>query len=76
MQFPLRLLNRRLTPRIRSDIYIKSALSFSEKCGEFLTTFPRQMKEAKAAFDDKVNILDRKIAEVESLKQQLQTDII
>ncbi|TGO44946.1 hypothetical protein BOTNAR_0718g00030 [Botryotinia narcissicola] len=59
-----------------SDTYIKSALSFSEKCGEFLATFPRQMKEAKTAFDDKVSILDRKIAEVELLKQQLQTDTI
>ncbi|TGO44164.1 hypothetical protein BCON_0584g00030 [Botryotinia convoluta] len=59
-----------------SDTYIKFALTFSEKCGEFLASFPRQMKEAKTAFDDKVSILDRKIAEVESLKQQLQTDII
>ncbi|KAJ8058410.1 hypothetical protein OCU04_012599 [Sclerotinia nivalis] len=59
-----------------SDTYIKSALSFSEKCGEFLATFPRQMKEARTAYDDKVRILDRKIAEVEILKQQLQTEII
>ncbi|KAK6593840.1 hypothetical protein H4I96_10753 [Botrytis cinerea] len=62
--------------KYESDTYITSILSFSEKCGEFLTTFPRQMKEAKAAFDDKVSILDRKIAEVELLKQQLQTGII
>ncbi|TGO07228.1 hypothetical protein BTUL_0306g00060 [Botrytis tulipae] len=59
-----------------SDTYIKFALTFSEKCAEFLATFPRQMKEARDAYDDRVRILDRKIAEVEILKQKVQTQII
>ncbi|CCD42635.1 hypothetical protein BofuT4_P074370.1 [Botrytis cinerea T4] len=64
------------TIKNESDTYIKSALSFSMKCGEFLATFPQQMRDARTAYDDKVRILDRRIAEVETLKQQLQTQII
>ncbi|KAF7868883.1 uncharacterized protein EAF02_009619 [Botrytis sinoallii] len=62
--------------RNESVTYIKPALLFSENCAEFLSTFPRQMKDARAAYDDKVRILDRKIAELETLKQQVQAEII
>ncbi|KAK6592214.1 hypothetical protein H4I96_12074 [Botrytis cinerea] len=62
--------------RSESDTYIKFALSFSEKCAEFLATFPGQMKQAKDAYVEKVRILDQKIAEVEMLKQKTQARII